>query len=466
MKIKVFAALFKTILIVVFVLQVEALWASNQSQIPPNIIFIMADDLGYADLGSYGQKQIKTPNIDRFAKEGLQFTQCYSGSTVCAPSRSTLLTGMHTGHTTVRGNRSKSWGARLLGGKGNVPLKSEDVTIAEVLKMAGYVTGMTGKWGLGETNTTGEPNKQGFDEWFGYLNHARAHNHYPEYLWYNQKKVILAGNQNGKKEQLSHEMFTDFALDFIEKNHKKTFFLYLPYTYPHGKYEISDTDPYTEMLWDKDEKVYAAMITSLDRDVGRIITLLKKLGIDHDTVVFFTSDNGPAMLSEERFDSSGPLRGTKRSLYEGGIRVPFLVRWPGKIKAGTKSDFPCYFPDVMPTLAHIAGVKTPDNIDGVSILPYILDHNKDYPNRFLYWEFFRCCNQGRFQQAVRWGNWKAIRMKPGRRLELYDLSDDIGENSNVAQNHPETITRIEDYIKTARTDSPYWPVPKSNSQIP
>ncbi len=462
MKTEIFALQITIILIVNFVLQVEGLWASNQSQAPPNIIFIMVDDLGYADLGSYGQKNIKTPNLDKFAKEGLQFTQCYSGSTVCAPSRSTLLTGMHSGHTTVRGNRSKTWGARLLGGKGNVPLKSEDVTIPEVLKIAGYFTGMTGKWGLGEPNTTGEPKTQGFDDWFGYLNHARAHNHYPDYLWHNQKKVMLAGNKNGRKEQLSHEMFTDFALNFIEKHHSKPFFLYLPYTYPHGKYDTPYAEPYTEMSWDRDEKVYASMVTTLDRDVGRIIDLLKKLGIDRSTVVFFTSDNGAARSSKGRFDSSGPLRGTKRALYEGGIRVPFLVRWPGKIKAGTKSAFPCYSPDVMPTLAQIAGAKPPDNIDGVSILPYLLDHKKEYSDRFLYWEFYRCCNQGRFQQAVRWGRWKAVRKKVGERLELYDLSNDIGEKTNIAQDHPEIIARIENYLKTARTDSPHWPVPKSD----
>jgi len=416
----------------------------------PNIIFIIADDLGYGDLGCYGQKHIKTPNIDRLAIEGTRFTQCYTGSSVCAPSRNVLMTGQHTGHTRVRGNKGKVGG---IGPQRRVPLESEDVTVAEVLKQAGYATGITGKWGLGEPDSTGIPNRQGFDEWFGYLNQDNAANYYPPYLWHNEKKLILEGNKNGQKKQYSHDLFADFALNFIRRHKDKPFFLYLPFTIPHAEYEIPSTEPYTDKPWPDNAKVHAAMITRMDADVGRIMALLKDLTVDGQTLVFFCSDNGAVNRWEGIFDSSGPLRGRKSDLYEGGIRTPMIVRWPGKVPAGKTSDAVWYFADVLPTLAELAGVKPPDNIDGISVLPTLLGKKQDTDDRFLYWEFF-----GNLRQAVRWRNYKAVRLAADRPLELYDLAKDGAETNDIAAQCPDVMARIEDYLKTARTDSPNWPV--------
>jgi len=423
----------------------------------PNIIFIMADDMGYGDLGCYGQKQIQTPNINRLADQGTRFTDCYTGSTVCAPSRSVLMTGQHTGHTRVRGNTGKVGGALVLDNgspQRRVPLEAEDVTVAEVFKQAGYATGITGKWGLGEPDTTGLPNRQGFDEWFGYLNQRRAHTYYPPYLWHNEEKIILEGNKDGGRGQYSHDMFTDFALDFIRRHRARPFFLYLPYTIPHAKYEIPSTEPYTDRDWPADAKVHAAMITRMDGDIGRIMKRLKELAIDERTLVFFCSDNGAARRWEGIFDSSGPLRGHKSDLYEGGIRTPMIVRWPGKVPTGKTSDAVWYFADVLPTLAELAGAQPPSGIDGISVLPALLGREQRTDDRFLYWEF----PAGKFQQAVRWRNYKAIRPAPGKPLELYDLAGDIAEKHNIAAEHPDVIAKIEDYLKSARSDSPNWPV--------
>ncbi|HEX30232.1 TPA: N-acetylgalactosamine-6-sulfatase, partial [Candidatus Poribacteria bacterium] len=294
----------------------------NPGDRKPNIIFILADDLGYGDLGCYGQRLIETPNIDALAAEGIRFTQCYAGSTVCAPSRCALMTGFHTGHARVRGNKL-------------IPLRPRDVTVAEILKGAGYTTAIIGKWGLGEPGTTGVPNLKGFDEWFGYLNQRRAHNYYPEYLWRNTEKYWIKGNMNGKKGVYSHDLFTEEALKFIRRNRGNPFFLYLAYTIPHANnelgrktgngMEVPSDEPYSDRSWPQVEKNFAAMVTRMDRDVGRIVSLLKELGIDGETVIFFSSDNGPHREGghdPKFFKSSGPLRGIKRDLYEGGIRVP------------------------------------------------------------------------------------------------------------------------------------------------
>jgi len=424
----------------------------------PNIIFMMADDLGYGDLGCYGQKVIRTPCIDALAAEGTRFTQCYAGSTVCAPARSVLMTGQHTGHTTVRGN---------FGIGGRVPLRAEDVTVAEALKRAGYVTGITGKWGLGEPGTTGVPNKQGFDEWFGYLNQRNAHSYYPPYLWRNERKMPLPGNAGKKKGQYTHDMFTAFALDFIRRHARRNrpFFLYLPWTIPHAKYEIPSTDPYSEEPWKPNEKVHAAMVTRMDAHVGKIMALLKSLGIDERTIVLFCSDNGAANRWEGRFDSSGPLRGRKRDMYEGGIRTPMIVRWPGKVPAGAVRDTVWTFADFLPTAAAVAGARPPEGIDGVSVAPTLLGKTQrelETCDRFLYWEFF----EGGFKQAVRWRNYKAVRQGPGRLLELYDLAADPGEARNIAADTPAVVARIEAYLKTARTESPHWSIKKTKPRKP
>ncbi len=411
----------------------------------PNIIYIMADDMGYGDLGCYGQKLIKTPNIDQLAGEGMRFTQFYSGCTVCAPARCCLMTGLHTGHSWVRDNKSSI--------RERVPLRPEDFTVAELLKKAGYATGITGKWGLGEPDTTGVPNKQGFDYWFGYLNQAHAHSYYPDYLWRNQEKYTLEGNLNGQRKQYSHDLFTQEALSFVERNKDKPFFLCLAYTIPHGKLEVPSDAPYSDRDWPQPCKNYAAMIARQDADIGKLMKLIKDLGLDEKTIVFFCSDNGAPGGNGvlKHFNSNGPLRGTKGQLYEGGIRVPMIARWPGKIKAGTVSDQVWAMWDFLPSAAEAAGVAPPEKIDGISMLPALLGKPQKQ-HEFMYWEF----SQARLVQAVRTGDWKAIKHKGGK-LELYDLRSDIGEKNDIAAKHPEIVVRIEDYLKTARTESEYWP---------
>jgi arylsulfatase A-like enzyme len=421
----------------------------------PNIIFIIADDLGYNDLGCYGQRLIKTPNIDSLALQGMQFTQCYSGSAVCAPARSVLMTGMHTGHTTVRGNFGKEGVIGLGGGEGRVPLKESDTTIAQVLQEAGYVTAMIGKWGLGEPNTSGEPSKKGFDEFYGFLNQRRAHTYYPEYIWKDTVKIELPGNKDGQKAKYTHDMFADYAMDFITRNKDTSFFLYLPFCLPHSDYEIPDNGIYEEEDWGDDLKAYAAMISKLDNTIGRIIITLKESGIDKNTIIFFTSDNGATNITDEWkiFHSNYPLRGEKRDPYEGGIRVPMIVRFPGKIKAGQTNDQTWYFADIMPTLAEIAKVSPPKNIDGISVLPTILGDKQDLSNRYLYWEFYKRSGW----RAVRFGDWKAIQKGMNQEvhqdIELYDLKQDIGETTNIADQHPEIVKKAEEMFKEAHTPS-------------
>ncbi|MBI4579897.1 MAG: arylsulfatase [Planctomycetes bacterium] len=418
----------------------------------PNIIFILADDLGYGGLSCYGQQKVPTPNLDRLAADGLRFTDCYAGSTVCAPSRCCLMTGLHTGHAWVRGNAL-------------VPLRPTDVTVAGVLKQAGYATGLVGKWGLGEEDSTGIPNRQGFDYFFGFLNQRHAHNYYPTFLYRNQERVPLPGNENDRRTQYAHDLFTQEALGFIEKNKAGPFFLYLAYTIPHANnelkaktgngMEVPDYGPYASRDWTDPQKGHAAMIDRMDRDIGRIMARLADLGLDKNTVVFFTSDNGPQKeggYDPEFFDCSGPLRGIKRDLYEGGIRVPMIVRWPGRVKPGTESGEPWAFWDVLPTLAEIAGAKPPTGIDGISMLPALLGKEQK-SHEYLYWEF----HERGFDQAVRMGNWKGVRRNGGQ-VELYDLKSDIGEQHDVAADYPEVLSKIESIMQSARTDNEHWPV--------
>ncbi len=410
----------------------------------PNIIVILADDIGYGDLGCYGQKLIKTPHLDQMAVQGMRFTDFYSGSTVCAPSRCALMTGYHTGHSRLRGNAL-------------VPLLPEDITVAEVLKAAGYATAMFGKWGLGEPGTTGVPNQKGFDEWFGYLNQVHAHNYYPDYLWSNQEKVSLTPGT------YSHDLFTQKALDFIKRKQNQPFFLYLPYTIVHANNELGDEGmqvpsdaPYSHEPWPQQEKNYAAMISRLDGDVGKILALLAELGLDQDTIVCFSSDNGPheeGGASAEFFDSNGPFQGIKRDLYDGGVRVPMIAHWPGKIKAGQVNHQPFALWDFLPTLAEIAEAQAPAGIDGISILPALLG-GKQRNHEFLYWEF----HERGFEQAVRMGEWKAVRHGLNKPVELYDLKTDIGEQRGLAAQYPDVVQRIEEILETARTDSKEFPI--------
>ncbi|MBP7935955.1 MAG: arylsulfatase [Phycisphaerae bacterium] len=422
-----------------------------QSPSRPNVILILADDLGYGDLGCYGQKLIDTPRLDRMAAEGMRFTQFYAGSTVCAPSRCCFMTGLHTGHARVRGNSL-------------VPLRPEDTTVAEVLKRAGYATGIVGKWGLGEPDTTGVPNLKGFDFWFGYLNQVHAHNYYPDYLWRDQERYPLAANRDGRKGCYTHDLFTEEALSFLQRNCHRPFFLYLSYTIPHANnelgaktgdgMEVPDYGSYRDREWTSAHKGRAAMITRMDRDVGRLLDRLEELGLDRRTLVLFTSDNGPHKEGGTKpafFNAGGSLRGIKRDLYEGGIRVPLVVRWPGQVQPGQVSKHVWAAWDFLPTMADLAGVKEPAGLDGISMMPTI----RGQPQRghdFLYWEF----HEGGFFQAVRMGGWKAVRKGLTGRMELYDLAADVGEQHNVAAAHADIVARIEEYLKTARRESTEW----------
>jgi arylsulfatase A-like enzyme len=425
----------------------------------PNILFILADDLGYGDLGCYGQKQIVTPNLDRLAQQGMRFRQCYAGSTVCAPSRCCLMTGLHTGHATIRGN-------------GVVPLSAQDVTVAQVLKGAEYATGVIGKWGLGEPTTSGIPGRKGFDYFYGYLNHVHAHNYYPDYLWKNEERVRITGNvievENvaSQRGQYAPELCTQEAIEFLNRNRAKPFFLYLAYTLPHANnereriegngMEVPSDAPYGDKPWPQVEKNHAAMISFLDTEVGKVLKRLDELGSADETIVFFSSDNGPHKEGGADplfFHSAGPLRGHKRDLYEGGIRVPLIVRWPGQVQAGAVSDQVCAFWDFLPTAAELAGVKPPPGLDGISQVPTLLNQGTQRQHEFLYWEF----HERGFQPAVRWKDWKALRLKPNGLLELYDLAKDIDETHDVAAEHPNVIKVIDAYLKTARTASRRWP---------
>ena len=437
----------------------------------PNIILIVADDLGYGDLGCYGQTRILTTNLDRMAAEGVRFTDFYAGSTVCAPSRCALMTGLHTGHAFIRGNGSQA-------------LRDEDMTIAQLLHKEGYHTGLIGKWGLGNENSTGMPREKGFDEFAGYLDHVHAHDYYTDHLWrYDSRSghndwEYFPENQSGTKGIYMPDLFTKGALNFVQINkpdqfnHYRPFFLYLAYTIPHANNEeakrsgngmqVPDDVPYSDQSWPQTEKNKAAMITRMDNDIGKLLAKLRELKIEDNTVVFFTSDNGPHKeggVDPKFFQSGGPLRGFKRDVYEGGIRVPMIVRWPGKIKPRV-SDQAWSFWDFLPTAAEIGMTKPPEKIDGISMLPTLLGRTQTNQHDFLYWEF----HERGFQQAVRMGHWKAIRPQAGEPLELYNLQTDLGEKTNVAGQHQDIVDRIETYLKTARTESPDWPIRKPSQK--
>ena len=402
------------------------------------------------------------------AAEGIRFTRHYAGSTVCAPSRCSLMTGLHTGHARVRGND------RIL-------MKPEDVTVAELLRDAGYHTGMIGKWGVGHPPPPGDPRQNGFDYFFGYLNMVHAHNYYPHFLMRNEtevplKNVVPNPGKNGQgvaieRIEYSHDLFADDAIDFLERNRNRTFFLYLPFTIPHANnegqratgdgMEVPDYGIYKDKTWPDPKKGHAAMITRMDRDIGRLFAKLKELGLDEKTIVLFSSDNGPHKeggADPEFFNSSGPLRGYKRDLYEGGIRVPLIARWPGKINPGLVSDHVSAFWDFLPTACELANVTPPENIDGISMLPALLGQRKKQKKHdFLYWEF----HERGGKQAVLIGDFKAVRLnlhkKPDAPLELYNLKNDIAEQNNIASKHPDIVAKMQTIFKTARTESPIRP---------
>ena len=439
----------------------------------PNIIYIMTDDLGYGDLGCYGQKVIQTPNLDRMAREGIRFTDHYAGHTVCRPSRLVLWLGQHVGHTGLTGNRARN-------------LTGMESTVARRLKQAGYATGGVGKWALGHVNepseieNAGHPNNNGFDYWFGYLNQSNAHNYYPPFLWENKTQVPLLGNVlirdnpqargrvSSERVTYSHDMMTDAALKFIRRNKDNPFLLHVHWTIPHANneggrvlgdgMEVPDYGQYAGEDWPSPEKGFAAMISRMDADVGRLLALLNELGLDDTTLVLFTSDNGPHQEGNHRhefFDSNGPLRGYKRSMHDGGIRVPLIARWPGRIAADTQTDHPSAFWDFLPTACAIAGVDPPNNIDGISYLPTLLGKTTDQQqHEYLYW----ASSEGATSVGMRRGNWKLVKYRAPKKgshskagetnedWRLYDLSRDISEENNIASQHPDQVKKLRELL--------------------
>jgi len=426
----------------------------------PNIILIIADDMGYGEPGCYGNKQIQTPNIDRIAAEGIRFTSFYAGNTVCSPSRATLMTGLHNGHAWIRANGPEN-------------LRPQDVIIPEVLKKAGYTNGLVGKWGIGIEETDGMPLKKGFDYFYGYLNNHHAHNHYPAFLWRNTEEHMLpnpqaesfprGGGVASKKVVYSTDRFGEEAIDFVRRSKDQPFFLYLAFTVPHANneakqkgMEVPDYGIYADKDWPDAQKGQAAMNTRMDAHIGRLMATVKELGLDEKTLICFTSDNGPHKEggSDPDFhDSNGPLRGTKRDLTDGGIRVPFVARWPGRIPAGRVSDHIGYSGDLMATFAELAGVDAPKH-DGISIVTTLLGQtDRQKQHAYLYWEF----HEGGFGQAVRFGEWKAIRTTRGKpkgttaKTELYRISKDAGEASDVAPQNPDLVAKAEKMMAEAHT---------------
>ncbi len=446
----------------------------------PNIIFIMADDLGYGDIEPYGQQLIETPNLAEMASNGLVFTQFYAGTSVCAPSRASLLTGKHTGHTRIRGNRQQGYR------NGQMPLLKEQLTLAEVLKASGYTTGMVGKWGLGNPNTTGNPLTQGFDFYYGYTDQILAHNYFPEYLWRNGKKEFLdntvvyqdstrwhegLGSTSKERNTYSNHLFTKESIEFIKTNQDSPFFLYLPLTLPHDNgeqtpnemFEVPDQGIYEERSWTKNQKDYAAMVSRIDRTVGQIRKTLQEMGLAKNTLLIFTSDNGPYRNhpTTDFFDSNGKLRGGKRDLYEGGIRVPFIAEWSGAIAPNTTTAHAAGFWDVMATVADITNYEDPIPIDGNSFLPTLLGKNDQKEHDGLYWEFHGGSTS---LQAVRKGDYKLISFytqgTDSVRKELYQLSSDLGETQNIGNSNPEIVKQLDSMAKAMRSPSEYFEFPK------
>lgn len=448
----------------------------------PNLIWIMADDLGYGELGCYGQQVIQTPHLDRMAQQGMRFTQFYAGATVCAPSRSVLLTGQHHGRTRVRGNagRTNPAAQALLPG---------ELTVARLLQEAGYRTALVGKWGLGDVGPaeTGLPRKQGFDSFFGYLNQHHAHNHFPDYLWRNEQrvplpnKVVPVGDAGGgyatEAVVYADDLFADECMKFVEQARSQPFFLYWSMVIPHANNErarelkdgahVPDYGPYADKDWPAPDKGQAAMITRLDSHVGRMLALLENLGLAGRTLVIFTSDNGPHNESNHdlaRFQPGGPLRGIKRSLTDGGIRVPMIAWWPGKIAARSETGHVGYFGDWMATAAELAGASLPEGRDSISFVPTLLGrHAEQRQHEFLYWEFHE---RGFSQAALYRGRYKGIRERSSQApLAVYDLHNDIGETTDLAASELEIAARLDAYLKTARSDSDQWPIRDAQPQL-
>ncbi len=442
----------------------------------PNIIYILADDLGYGDLSCYGQQRFSTPNLDAMAAEGLRFTSHYAGCTVSAPSRCSLMTGLHTGHTPIRGNQ----GERIDGQTYDTPLPASYKTIAECLKEQNYVTGCVGKWGMGGPETEGHPNNQGFDYFYGHLGQGHAHFYYPKFMFENEQMITLNENP-AEKKNYSQDLFMEKAEKFITENKDKPFFLYFSVTIPHAELIVPDNElevfkgKYDEPKpWPAGQHyasefggqpypraAFATMVSRLDGDVGRIRTLLKELGIDQNTLIIFTSDNGPHLeggADPNFFNSGGGYRGFKRDLYEGGVREPMIACWPSVIKAGRTTDHPSAFWDVLPTFCELTGAAIPEGLDGISFLPELKGEKQEKVHDYFYWEFHESPSQ-----AVRKGNWKAIRKhvnSDNPTVELYDLSTDKGETNDIAAAHPEVVAELTALMNSSHTNDTQWKFPE------
>lgn len=429
--------------------------ALHAAEKKPNIIFILSDDLAQGDVGVYGQKKIKTPNLDRMAAEGTRCTQAYCGTTVCAPSRTSLMTGLHTGHSPVRANFEAQ-------PEGQFPLPAGTLTVAKVLKDAGYATACMGKWGMGMFDTTGSPLKNGIDHFFGYNCQRHAHSYFPTYLYRDDKRFDLPGNDGkGVGKTYAQELIAQETVNWVKQQKDKPFFLFYAITLPHGRFEIDHQGIYANEPWTEQQKNYAAMVTRLDSDVGRLLNTLKELKIDDNTIVFFAGDNGssfdPKSEIGKAFDQTmgGKLRGFKRSMYEGGLRQAALVRWPGKVPAGRVSDDPWAFWDFLPTAAELAGTKLPAGAktDGLSLVSFL--KGGAAPKReYFYWEL----HEMKSIQAVRFGDWKAVRNGPSAPLELYDLKSDVSESKDLAAENPKLVAKAEALMKEAHVDDPNWPM--------
>jgi arylsulfatase A-like enzyme len=443
----------------------------------PNIIFILVDDLGYGDIGCYGQEKIRTPHIDQMAAEGIRFTEAYAGNAVCAPCRSSLMQGLHPGHARVRGNMINDY---------RDSLRKGDFTVAMMLQAAGYKTGLFGKWGLGLHNQYGIPNRMGFDEFFGYLNQRHAHCHYPEFLYHNQERIYYPENgthhmienyegeqsydENGicqplgiedpSKARYALDAYCEKSLEFIRENKDKPFFLYLAYTPPHASYIVPELGIYNQMKWPLSHKVYAAMVTRVDTEIGKLLQLLSDLGIDENTLLIFASDNGNTGGNAKAgeiptavfFNNESPRAGQKGDIQDGAFHVPAIARWSGHIKPGQVSDHIWAMWDFLPTVADLTGITPPEETDGISILSTLLgDPEKQRKHDFLYWEYEE-------EQAVRMGKWYGYKNKKGK-LEIYDLYKNPAQNQDLSADYPEIAGKIGEIMKKEHTPSDVWPSP-------
>ncbi|MFP3904315.1 MAG: arylsulfatase [Armatimonadota bacterium] len=443
----------------------------------PNIIWIMADDLSWADMGCFGQKKIQTPNLDRLADEGMTFTGCHSGSSLCAPSRSSLMQGLHQGHATVRNN--------MVPGGYRHSLQPDDTTVAQVLNDAGYATGLFGKWGLAVQDQPGLPTNMGFDDFCGYLNQRRAHNYYPPYLWRNTEKIEFPqhighdhtapdeyvdgkirpnGMEDPDAARYSFDVYTEASEQWLAEHHEEAFFMYLAYTIPHLALEVPNLAPYTDLDWPKEHRIYAAMVTRMDTAVGRLLDMLDEYGVADNTLLFFTSDNGYSMEKatqdptlDEFFDHRGPYRGTKGTMLQGGLRVPTLARWPGVIEAGSSSDLPWAYYDFLPTAADVAGAETPDETDGLSIAPTLKGESDQPEHEFMYWELVD-------EQAVRLDDYYAYRSHPDEPVEVYLAEEDPDQERDLADTLPTVVARAEQLMADEHDPTPYFPSPGQGAE--